>query len=293
MNGQLQKVYIENGGTQYSDATGVPIIGDGQGATVNITTTNGVITGAEIATGGYGYTFGFVDLKGTSGTAAKLIPIIPPSRGHGYDIYKELGTDRVLLYARFDDSTRDFPTNTEFAQVGILKNPTQFSSDSIYTEQSYSGLYALRFDPSTFPTQTDLIGKQIRQQNSQGQIIAKGWVASYDSDTGVLKYITDRANYFGTDQTDNADNQSNLSDFVNNSTVYFGDDSSTATSASIVNTVETITKIGTTNLDTTLVDGLGKPEINKSTGEILYIDNRRTVVRNLRQKEDVKIILEF
>ena len=36
---------------------------------------------------------------------------------------KSLGTDKVLMYARFDDSTKDFPIDTKFAQVGIIKNP--------------------------------------------------------------------------------------------------------------------------------------------------------------------------
>ena len=40
-------------------------------------------------------------------------------------------------------------------------------------------------------------------------------------------------------------------------------------------------------------DGLAEPEINKTTGDILYIDNREEITRNLRQKEDIKIILEF
>ena len=58
------------------------------------------------------------------GNKAKLIPIIPPSRGHGFDLYKELGTDKLLVYARFDDSTKDFPTDTKFAQISNIKNPT-------------------------------------------------------------------------------------------------------------------------------------------------------------------------
>ena len=36
-------------------------------------------------------------------------------------MYTELGTDKVLVYARFDDSTKDFPVDTSFAQVGIVK----------------------------------------------------------------------------------------------------------------------------------------------------------------------------
>ena len=39
--------------------------------------------------------------------------------------------------------------------------------------------------------------------------------------------------------------------------------------------------------------GLADSEINKTSGNILYIDNREEVTRNIRQKEDIKIILEF
>ncbi len=43
----------------------------------------------------------------------------------------------------------------------------------------------------------------------------------------------------------------------------------------------------------TFTNGLANPEINKKTGDILYIDNRPVVTRDSRQKEDIKIILEF
>ena len=39
--------------------------------------------------------------------------------------------------------------------------------------------------------------------------------------------------------------------------------------------------------------GLADSEINKTSGDILYIDNREEIARNIRQKEDIKIILEF
>ena len=47
------------------------------------------------------------------------------------------------------------------------------------------------------------------------------------------------------------------------------------------------------DLGVTFTDGLANPEINKKTGEIIYIDNRPLIQRDSRQKEDVKIILEF
>ena len=54
----------------------------------------------QVSVGGKGYTYGVLDLtdlQPSSGANAKLIPIIPPAKGHGSDIYKELGADRVLV----------------------------------------------------------------------------------------------------------------------------------------------------------------------------------------------------
>ena len=47
------------------------------------------------------------------------------------------------------------------------------------------------------------------------------------------------------------------------------------------------------NLGTNFNSGLSESEINKGSGEIVYLDNRPQIVRNSRQKEDIKIILEF
>ena len=47
------------------------------------------------------------------------------------------------------------------------------------------------------------------------------------------------------------------------------------------------------NLGTNFVGGLSDSEINKGSGEIVYLDNRPLIVRNPRQKEDIKIILDF
>ena len=47
------------------------------------------------------------------------------------------------------------------------------------------------------------------------------------------------------------------------------------------------------DLGVNFTNGVADPEINKKTGDIIYIDNRPEVQRDSRQKEDVKIILEF
>ena len=47
------------------------------------------------------------------------------------------------------------------------------------------------------------------------------------------------------------------------------------------------------DLGVQFTNGLAGAEINKRTGEIIYLDNRPSITRNERQKEDIKIVLEF
>jgi hypothetical protein len=294
---QIKKVYIQNGGSGYSSGV-VDILGDGSGGRVSITVnSSGSIVSTQIVAGGFGYTWGIVDLGslrpgGSLPNPAKLIPIIPPSNGHGYDIYTELGTDKVLVYARFDDSTKDFPTDTKFAQVGIIKNPTTFSSDTvIFTENQYSSLGAIKLT-SGF-TGTPVIGEEMTQTVTNGT--ARGYVASYDSETKVLKYFQDRSLFFGNslDQTDRNDNSKvyNFESSANPISPFAGSIDTSFGSLTPTNKVTVGNKV--IDLGVTFTAGLANPEINKKTGDIIYIDNRPLVTRDIRQKEDIKIILEF
>ena len=100
-------MYIADQGDKYTGTGGeFDILGDGTGGKVVIEITGQKITNATVSSGGKGYSYGIVDLSSVNSgavqgnTPAKLIPIIPPSRGHGFDLYKELGAARVLVYAR-------------------------------------------------------------------------------------------------------------------------------------------------------------------------------------------------
>ena len=292
-NNQIKAVYIENGGSGFGNDLEVTydILGDGTGGKVSLTTTGGVITGVTVTQGGSGYTYGIVDLP-TSSTPAKLIPIIPPSKGHGYNIYKELGADKVLLYARFDDSTKDFPIDTKFAQVGIIKNPETFSGVGVtFTGNTFSSLSGIGLSLSE--SRDVIIGEQITQDQGSN-IVAKGYVASFDEDTKVLKYYQDRSLCFGNkfDQTQSLDTK-NIIPFNNENQISFT--SSSGTELIDKNLNGSIITIDSKQIDlgVSFTNGLANSEINKKTGDIIYIDNRPIVQRDSRQKEDIKIILEF
>lgn len=299
-NNQIRKIYIENQGFGYSDASDqeLDIIGDGTGGKVVTTVESGKITDVSVSSGGKGYTYGMVDLgpinKNATGNFAKLIPIIPPSKGHGYDAYTELGTDRVLLYARFDDSTKDFPIDTKFAQIGILKNPTSIGSTNTFTDIQFSNLYSLKFLQTSG---TLSIGDKISQSVSGG--FAYGYVASYDMETKVLKYFKDRSLYFNPSTEDQTDyvgvtTFSKVLDFESSANIVssnLGFSGSIDTGFSGITTVLSSGKV--VILGSQFYSGISQPEINKSGGDIIYLDNRSLISRNSRQKEDIKIILEF
>ncbi len=306
---QLKHVYIENAGTGYANGLGqeVDILGDGSGAKARVDVVNGKITDVTVSAGGKGYTYGIVDLgtlnSNVSATGrAKLIPIIPPGLGHGSDVYSELGTDKVIIYARFDDSTKDFPIDTKFAQVGVVKNPTKVGTSIVYTDTTYSSLQAFKFSTVSGTPQ---VGEEISQVLTISPNVGKvatGFIASYDKETKVMKYFRDRSLHFNKTSYDHTDytgisttgriyqfESSNTANDIEGKTSSFS--GSISVNFSGITTNPTGNKL--INLGTNFNAGLSESEINKGSGEIVYLDNRPEIVRNSRQKEDIKIILEF
>ena len=306
---QIKHVYIEKAGNNYANGLGqeVDIIGDGTGAKARVDVVNGSITDVTVSAGGKGYTYGLVDLgtlnsNVTSTNQAKLIPIIPPGLGHGSDVYTELGTDRVIVYARFDDSTKDFPIDTKFSQVGIVKNPTKVGTSVTYTDNTYSSLPAVKFETVSG---TPKVGEEIKQvlaiSPNIGKV-AKGYIASYDVETKVMKYFRDRSLQFNRTTYDHTDytgisTSGRIYEFETgqNANNIEGTSSSFNGAISVNFSGITTNPNGNKliNLGTNFVSGLSDSEINKGSGEIVYLDNRPVIVRNSRQKEDIKIILEF
>ena len=97
------------------------------------------VESVTVSKGGGGYTFGTLDLAASgvpTGTVAPVFDvIIPPNGGHGADIYRELGAHNVLSWQdlRMTLKTQILLLVTNFAQVGIVKNPKNFGSTTNLT----------------------------------------------------------------------------------------------------------------------------------------------------------------
>ena len=128
---------------------------------------------------------------------------------------------------------------------------------------------------------------------------AKGFVFSYDTETKIAKYVQDRSLFLNQttfDQTDyvGVTTSARVYEFASNTNAVTSDggfSGTVDTAFTGVSTNPTGSKV--ISLGVNFANGVATPEINKGSGDIIYIDNRPAISRNSRQKEDVKIILEF
>lgn len=306
VDGQIQHILIKDTSSASYQYTGllqnVPIRGDGTGGLASVQFENGKPSQVTVTAGGSGYTFATLDLDSVVfGQGAEFNVIIPPPGGHGANIYNELGAFRVLVFSRIEnsDSTNpDFPISNQFARIGIIKDPTVFGTSTPLTVASASGVYGLRLEnaSSLTPSSDGLVTQTIGAATT-----AVGKIISYDQQTQILRYWQDRSLATDTDSLGIPPYGYALNKFT--ATPEAGGNVNvtvaTPTGSVTVGIETTFTGISTTvNAKTyymgqSFVNGLANPEINKQSGEVIYIDNRPEVTRSANQREDIKIVLEF
>ena len=310
VDGSIKTVIIKNRGVGVGTAnrtySRVPIKGDGSGAECTVVINNDQkVDNVVISNQGSGYTFGNVDLSAggvpDSDTKPVLDVIISPNGGHGYDIYRELGSSNVLIYARIENDTEnpDFITGNEIARIGLVENPLVFGSSSKLTSEKASAIYAIRLVGVGYSSVTFTQDSFVTQTTGTG-VTAVGRVVSYDQTTGVLKYWQDRTlagfNTVGTAQT-NPQYGYNLTRFTSSPTsggsvTIVGGTSNLSISTNFSGFTTSINN-RTYYLGQNFTSGLSNPEVKKYSGNIIYVDNRPAIKRSSNQKEDIKIILQF
>jgi hypothetical protein len=306
IDGKIEILTINDRGSGYNPISktfpNIPILGDGTGGKATIVIDSfGKISDAYVTDGGSGYTKGIIQLEPgapgipneltNSGRIAKFNVIIPPKGGHGYDIYRELGAYRVLVYSRYntDETNPDTIIGNDFARIGIIKNPTKITSNvDVLDIAEVSALKALKLIGAATTLTTYAVDSKITQTISTGTT-AIGFVASWNNVTGVLKYYQPVGlATVGVGYKINNFSSTGLSLVISGaaSGAPLGIDTSFTSSSTVINNK-------TYQLGSNFVSGIASAEYNKKSGEIIYIDNRPPIPRSVSQKEDIKIVLEF
>ena len=319
-DGGIKIVVVKNRGTGIGTAnqtyTRVPIKGDGFNAECTVVVNNDAqIESVTVSNEGFGYTYGNVDLSAgsvpTPTSQPTLDVIIPPPGGHGADIYRELGATNALMYARIENDAEnpDFITGNQVARIGILENPKAFNSNEILTLDKASAAYALRLSGTGYSSVTFTADDYVRQTVATGST-AVGRVISYDQTTGVLKYWQDRtiAGFAtaGSSGISTALTPTHLDlNVPSYNTTRFTSEPAAGGSVTIVGGSSNLSiSTAFSGLSTTLnnrtyylgqsfTKGVSNPEIDKYSGNMIYVDHRPSITRSSNQKEDIKIILQF
>ena len=333
VEGAIYNVEIEVAGSGYTTnpagiANQIPfyfcnILGDGTGAVARVSISNQKITEIVVVRNGSGYTYGVVDLTASAtyyaseadlraGTSPLTLPssgytapnveiVIAPQGGHGSDIYRELGARNALVYSRIENDTEnpDFVTGNEIARVGLVQNPKAYNTSTNLELDKASATYALKLTGAGYSSATFTADAFITQTVGLGST-AVGRVVSYDQTTGVLKYWQDRSTAgFNTDGSKNTSPEYGfkMNRFTPNITDggsfnIIGGSSTLAIQTSFTG-ISTEINSRTYYLGQSFTEGAAQPEVEKYTGNIIYVDNRPSITRSSSQKEDIKIILQF
>lgn len=313
-SGKLKVALIKNRGVNVGEANRVyncNIIGDGENGLATIVVDNqSKVESVTISDGGFGYTFAQIDLLSggfptTYTTKPEFEVIIPPKGGHGADIYKELGSTRVLIYSQIKNDlvNPDFIVGNKISRIGLIANPLTSDSSQILNKNQASALSAIKLiginDNDDFKNASFEANSTITQTIGTG-ITAVGKVVSYDKKTGVLKYWQDRTEY-------GFDYNLNLSDdgIYGNLKISFTDSILDGGSLEIFGSNQALKidenfdgdfmQINNQNyfLGQSFNNGVSGPEVQKYSGDLIYVDNRPSITRSPNQREDIKIVLQF
>jgi hypothetical protein len=298
-SGEIDTVLIINAGSGYNNGVyeNIPINGDGSGGRVTIVVDGGKVSQINVLNGGSNYSFAQIDIDGItgigSGTGSQLQVIIPPIGGHGKDPITELGAFRILINTQFsyDEGFGDFPTDNDFRRIGLIINPLVSGTSTIATKLTYSLTKAIAFPLSFNGAFTPDSTIEQRRTIGVNEIRSRGVVISWNPITKVLKYFQNRVRGIFPEGT------GSLNRFTGSENVSIpGQSISVQPDISFpeIDNTETRSVDGKTyNLGQSFTQGYSDSEIEKNSGKIIYIDNRRPIVRFPDQVEDIKIVIEF
>ena len=255
--GEIGSIRVISGGTGYSTAPIVTVVGDGDSCTATAVISGGTVVDVLLDSDGsggirHGHDFTKATVEFSSGSA-KARAVLSPKNGFGANALNDLRAKAVMFNTKpSGNETNTFITDNDFRQVALIKNPLVPTTDSDFTSASGFALKSLLVASQTtaFTADNTILG---------GSSGAKAYIDTYDTSTKILRY-----------------HQTEDTGFVE------------FTSA------EPLTEIdgnGAGTLDSSST--WATPNININTGEVLYVENRAAITRAEDQTEDIKIVIQL
>jgi hypothetical protein len=240
------------------------------------TTTTGVITGLTFGNGQtmdtllntetfnnqiISASIEIVNSESNSGSGALIVPHISPYDGFGYHPSKDFPGWYLGLYTKLEDNTSD-SFFIPYRQISIIKAPTWNSELGSTAPDTLNALRYFVIDADENSLPADITGRAIR-------LVVNGY---------VTKPIIGYADFAYDDTTDSQEFR-----------LYFHQAYSSGYGY--------IPPQGIILVDGSPVEieynSLGTPEYVQNSGEVIFVENRKPIVRTAQQAEELKIIIQL
>ena len=275
--GGIERIEIPTGqgGAGYTSApTTFNIHGDGSGAAVavaDITVASGAITEIKIGTAtsgsshGADYTIASFELAG-GGASTQATPraVISPPKGHGVDPVSELGGFLISLNTQLvgaGGAESDLTIGNDFRQISIIKNPR------VHDANAYAGALA------TATTLNPLKVLNIHSGGNAGLFAADDVITGGSSGAKAFVAKVD---------TEGSNNK-----------IFYYQNEKTGFESFSTGSTETITAQDGAGTSAEYVNTISDPDVDRRTGQFLFLENRNPINISATQIEDIKLILEF
>lgn len=258
VDGAIPVIAVDNDGNGYPSSTTITIIGDGTGCTCEPVIEQGHIKAVYVTNPGSGYTYAnaVITPLNQGSSAAIVRPIISPKGGHGRDAVAELYAKTIQLVTKLSgEFNQGVPIENDYRQVSIIKNPKEYGSQAYYRKASASTCALFQCDINSVNTVT----------YNTLEVDDTLYFSANKTFTLVEKRIIDNKYYLVAQVNDN---------YVppGGSTIY---------------------KLVDGNAYNMSISIVTQPEINKFSGEMLYIDNRLKFSSTTEQTVVVSTLISF
>lgn len=193
----------------------------------------------------------------SAGVDAKIIPLIAPEFGFGYHPIADMPTFFIGLAAEFDANNTGDAQLLPYRQISLIQNPTVTPESG---EDALTADCLPWFDITGTGAVNLSVGDVMELQAGSG-----------DEPTLV---------YFDSSEV-----------VTGNTRVYFHQNYSTSINQGPLPATGTMEF--NAGADTFIYTAISEPEWTRGTGEVLFIENRKPIVRSSAQNEKIKLIVQY
>jgi hypothetical protein len=272
----IDVIVVDNGGS-YSSIPTVTIFGDGTGAAATAITSAGVITKITVTAAGSGYTWAKVRITAVAvNTPASSTAIIAPAGGHGANLINECMAHNVMIAGSVESyQGNDVPVSQDFRTIAIVRNPLEYQTSSVaWTTSTVATATTKRITRTLVMTSTATTApaNDITLTNTSGSLAIAVFQSSGTVNLQYIQPIAADSSILSTAEINRIDTSTTLSlkQYANGDII-----TGTAYSQAISNTTTVL------------------PELQPYSGQILYMDYRQPITRNLNQNEKINIVINF